>query len=81
MTRLSETDSRLFLPFTVEQIVHLFDLNAQTRRAERNDKTNRIFPLLGKDRKAVRKCQERGYKFPKITSWIRATKNDFKLVK
>ena len=27
------------------------------------------------------KCLEKGYKFPEITSWIRASKEDFKLVK
>ena len=34
-----------------------------------------------KDKEAVRKCQERGYAFPEITGWIRATKKDFELVK
>lgn len=33
------------------------------------------------DRKAIRACQEMGLKFPEITGWIRATKEDFKLVK
>ena len=27
------------------------------------------------------KCMERGYKFPEVTSWIRASKKDFELVK
>ena len=40
-----------------------------------------FFLYSDKDKKAVRKCQEKGYEFPKITSWIRANKNDFKLVK
>ncbi len=34
-----------------------------------------------KDRDAVEKCMERGYKFPEVTSWIRASKKDFQLVK
>ena len=34
-----------------------------------------------KDRDAVYKCMERGYKFPEVTSWIRASKKDFELVK
>ncbi|MBQ6527103.1 MAG: 2-isopropylmalate synthase, partial [Clostridia bacterium] len=34
-----------------------------------------------KDREAIRRCQELGYRFPEITTWIRATKEDFKLVK
>ena len=27
------------------------------------------------------KCMERGYQFPEITSWIRASKKDFELVR
>ena len=27
------------------------------------------------------KCMERGYQFPEVTSWIRASKEDFELVK
>ena len=34
-----------------------------------------------KDKEAVRKCQELGYKFPEVTSWIRANEKDFELVK
>ena len=29
----------------------------------------------------MRSCQERGYRYPEITGWIRAVKEDFKLVK
>ena len=36
---------------------------------------------MKKDRAAVYKCMEKGYKFPEITSWIRASKKDFELVK
>ncbi len=68
-------------PYTVEQIVHLFKLlhklsgpNGVIRQCE-------FFLYSERDREAVRKCQELGYKFPEITGWIRATKNDFKLAK
>jgi isopropylmalate/homocitrate/citramalate synthase len=40
-----------------------------------------FFLYSEKDREAVRLCKERGYRFPEITGWIRASKNDFKLVK
>jgi len=40
-----------------------------------------FFLYSKKDRDAVYKCMERGYKFPEITSWIRALKKDFELVK
>ena len=40
-----------------------------------------FFLYSDKDKEAVRKCQERNYRYPEITGWIRATKEDFKLVK
>ena len=40
-----------------------------------------FFLYTEKDRNAARKCLERGYEFPEVTSWIRANKEDFKLVK
>ena len=40
-----------------------------------------FFLYSKKDRDAVYKCMEKGYKFPEITSWIRASKKDFELVK
>ena len=46
-----------------------------------------VFIVLGigyyfsKDQEAVDKCLEKGYEFPEITSWIRASKKDFQLVK
>lgn len=68
-------------PYTVEQILHLFDLlhrlggpNGLIRQCE-------FFLYSDRDKEAIYKCQERGYKYPEVTSWIRATKNDFKLAK
>lgn len=68
-------------PYTVEQIVHLFKLlhklsgpNGVIRQCE-------FFLYSERDRDAIRKCQELGFRFPEITGWIRATKNDFKLAK
>ena len=40
-----------------------------------------FFLYSKKDRDAVYKCLERGYRFPEVTSWIRANKKDFELVK
>lgn len=40
-----------------------------------------FFIYSKKDREAIEKCKELGYKFPEITTWIRATKEDFKLAK
>ena len=40
-----------------------------------------FFLYSKKDRDAVYKCLEQGYEFPEITSWIRASKKDFELVR
>ena len=70
-----------FPPFSVEQISHLFDLMHKLGGPNGMIRQTEFFLYSDKDKKAVRKCQEKGYEFPKITSWIRANKNDFKLVK
>jgi isopropylmalate/homocitrate/citramalate synthase len=68
-------------PYTVEQIADLYDMlhklggtNGVIRQCE-------FFLYSEKDKEAVRKCQERNYRHPEITGWIRAVKEDFKLVK
>jgi isopropylmalate/homocitrate/citramalate synthase len=68
-------------PYTVEQIVDLFEMlhklggtNGVIRQCE-------FFLYSEKDKEALRKCQERNYRYPEITGWIRAVKEDFKLVK
>ncbi len=68
-------------PFTVEQIVQLYDYMHRLGGPKGLIRQTEFFLYSDKDRAAVRKCQERGYEFPGITSWIRATKSDFKLVK
>lgn len=70
-----------FPPFTVEQISHLFDLMNRLGGPNGMIKQTEFFLYSDKDKQAVRKCQEKGYEFPQITSWIRANKEDFKLVK
>ena len=68
-------------PYTTEQIVTIYDYlhrlggpNGMVRACE-------FFLYSKKDRDAVYKCMERGYEFPEVTSWIRASKKDFQLVK
>ena len=68
-------------PFTAQQIVELYDMMHRLGGPNGMIRQTEFFLYSDKDKDAVRKCQERGYKFPEITSWIRATKNDFKLVK
>lgn len=68
-------------PYSTEQIVTIYDYfhrlggpNGRIRQCE-------FFLYSKKDRDAVYKCMERGYEFPEVTSWIRASKKDFELVK
>ena len=68
-------------PFTVEQITHLFKLMSRLGGKKGIVRQSEFFLYSEKDRKAVEACMNLGLKFPEITSWIRANKNDFKLVK
>ena len=68
-------------PFTVEQIVELYKLMAKLGGKKGIIRQSEFFLYSEKDREAVRKCLELGYEFPEVTSWIRANKNDFSLVK
>lgn len=68
-------------PFSVEQIVELFKLMSRLGGEKGIIRQSEFFLYSEKDRKAVEKCQELGLKFPEITSWIRANKKDFELVK
>ena len=68
-------------PYTVEQIVDLFKLMSELGGPYGIIRQTEFFVYSKKDREAIAKCQELGLKFPEITTWIRATKEDFKLVK
>lgn len=68
-------------PFTVEQIVHIFDLLHKLSGPRGIIRQSEFFVYTEKDREAIKACMERGYEFPEITSWIRASENDFKLVR
>ncbi|NLL56482.1 MAG: 2-isopropylmalate synthase [Clostridiales bacterium] len=68
-------------PYTVEQIVEIFKMLSRLGGEKGIIKQSEFFLYNEKDRLAVRKCQELGYKFPEVTSWIRANEKDFQLVK
>lgn len=68
-------------PFTVKQIVDLFKLMHKLGGKKGMIKQAEFFLYTEKDRKAVEECQKLGYEFPEVTSWIRANKKDFDLVK
>ena len=68
-------------PYTVEQIVELFKLMSRLAGPYGIIRQSEFFVYSQKDREALLKCQELGLRFPEITTWIRANKKDFKLVK
>ncbi len=68
-------------PYTTEQIVHLYKLLSKLGGENGIIRQSEFFVYSKKDRDAVEKCMELGYKFPEITTWIRATKEDFNLVR
>ena len=68
-------------PYSTEQIVHIYDAFHRLGGPKGIIRQCEFFLYSKKDRDAVYKCMEKGYKFPEITSWIRASKKDFELVK
>lgn len=68
-------------PYTVEQIVNLYKMMNRLGGPNGIIRQTEFFIYSKKDREAVVKCMELGYDFPEITSWIRAVKEDFQLVK
>lgn len=68
-------------PYTTEQIVHIYDELHKLGGPNGMIRASEFFLYSKKDRDAVYKCLERGYQYPEVTSWIRATDKDFKLVK
>ena len=68
-------------PYTVKQIVDLYKLMSKLGGPYGIIRQTEFFVYSKKDREALAKCQELGLKFPEITTWIRASKEDFKLVR
>jgi isopropylmalate/homocitrate/citramalate synthase len=68
-------------PYTVEQIVTLYDYLHRLGGPKGIIRQCEFFLYSDRDKEAVYKCLERGYKYPEVTSWIRATKSDFQLAK
>jgi len=68
-------------PFTVDQIVELYKMFSRLGGPKGIIRQSEFFLYTDKDKAAVRACQELGLPFPEITSWIRANKKDFALVK
>ncbi len=68
-------------PYTAKQIADIFDFLHRLSGPNGVIRQSEFFLYSAKDKEAVRLCMEKGYRYPEITGWIRANKNDFKLVK
>ena len=68
-------------PYEVYQIVDLFKLLSRLGGPNGIIRQSEFFVYTKRDQEAIDKCMSLGLKFPEVTTWIRATKNDFKLVK
>ena len=68
-------------PYTAKQIATLYDMLHRLGGPKGKIRQCEFFLYSENDRRAIEACRELGYEFPEITGWIRATKEDFKLVK
>ncbi len=68
-------------PYTVQQIVDLYKLMHRLGGPNGVIRQSEFFLYTQKDREAVEKCLELGYRYPEVTGWIRAKAEDLKLVK
>jgi len=68
-------------PYSVEQIVELYTLLHRLGGPKGMIRQSEFFLYTKKDREAVERCQELGYRFPEVTGWIRATRADYELVR
>ena len=68
-------------PYSVKQIVDLFTLMSKLGGENGVIRQSEFFLYSKKDRDAVVKCLELGFRYPEITGWIRAQKEDISLVK
>ena len=68
-------------PYTPDQIVELYKLMSKLGGPYGIIRQTEFFIYSQKDREALERCRDLGLRFPEITTWIRATKEDFRLVR
>ena len=68
-------------PYSVDQIVNIYKLLSKLGGPYGIIRQTEFFIYSKKDREALEKCMSLDLRFPEITSWIRASKEDFKLVR
>ena len=68
-------------PYTPEQITDIYKMLHRLGGENGIIRQSEFFVYTKKDKEAIDKCMSLGYKFPEITTWIRAKKEDFELVR
>ena len=69
------------VPYTADQIVEIYDLLHKLSGPNGVIRQSEFFLYSKKDREAITRCLERGYKYPEVTGWVRASEVDFKVIK
>ena len=68
-------------PYSVRNIVDLYKMLSRLGGPYGIIRQTEFFVYSQKDRDAIAQCQDLGLRFPEITTWIRASREDFKLVR
>ena len=68
-------------PYTPDQIVDLFKLLSRLGGPYGLIRQTEFFIYSKRDREAIERCRDLGLKFPEITTWIRASREDFRAVR
>ena len=68
-------------PYTPEQIEELFKLLSRLGGPYGRIRQTEFFIYSKRDREAIERCMSLGLRFPEITTWIRASREDFRAVK
>ena len=68
-------------PYSVDQIVQIFKYLSRLGGPYGIIRQTEFFVYSKRDREAIEKCMALDLPFPEITSWIRANKEDFRLVR
>ncbi|MDE6735154.1 MAG: histone-lysine N-methyltransferase [Desulfovibrio sp.] len=68
-------------PYTVRQVARMFDFLHRLGGKTGLIAASEFFLYSPRDRKCVEVCRARGYRFPRVTAWIRANREDLKLAR
>lgn len=68
-------------PYTTEQMVAIYKLLHKLGGPKGLIRQTEFFVYSKKDQDALEQCLDLGYEFPELTTWIRASKKDFALVR